>query len=274
MYEPNNGNNSPQDDFLEGVFIDYRAFDKLGETPIYEFGFGLSYTTFEYSSLKIDAQNPGAYKPASGSTPAAPTYGSISNTTVLGPDVIVSAGDGSSGKVGGKGGSLTGVTLTTRAALVTHNAIINAGNGGMGSAGNGGQGGAITSLKSLDGDFAQLFINNTGGNGGNSGALLTHDYVELFNRGDSPADVGGWRIHYTSSSGTSWNNGFTLPAGATIPAGGYYLVQMAGGSNGAPLPTPDATGGIAMAAGAGKLVLTRNDGYCGAKALVEQVDLD
>lgn len=43
----------PQDDFSEGVYIDYRAFDANNITPRYEFGFGLSYTTFSYSSLKI-----------------------------------------------------------------------------------------------------------------------------------------------------------------------------------------------------------------------------
>ncbi|CZR61718.1 probable beta-glucosidase M [Phialocephala subalpina] len=43
----------PQDDFSEGVYIDYRAFDHANITPRYEFGFGLSYTTFSYSSLSI-----------------------------------------------------------------------------------------------------------------------------------------------------------------------------------------------------------------------------
>ncbi|KAF5372399.1 hypothetical protein D9757_011610 [Collybiopsis confluens] len=36
-----------------GLEIDYRAFDAPNITPRYEFGFGLSYTTFEYSGLSI-----------------------------------------------------------------------------------------------------------------------------------------------------------------------------------------------------------------------------
>lgn len=43
----------PQCDYTEGVYVDYREFDTKNITPRYEFGFGLSYTTFEYSSLSI-----------------------------------------------------------------------------------------------------------------------------------------------------------------------------------------------------------------------------
>lgn len=55
----------PQSNFsVEGVYIDYRHFDARNITPRYEFGFGLSYTTFNYSSLQIakrDGANTDAY---------------------------------------------------------------------------------------------------------------------------------------------------------------------------------------------------------------------
>jgi beta-glucosidase len=41
------------DSFPEGLFIDYRALDKKNIAPRYEFGYGLSYTVFNYSNLAI-----------------------------------------------------------------------------------------------------------------------------------------------------------------------------------------------------------------------------
>lgn len=81
LYTPNAGTNAPQQDFSEGVFIDYRSFDERGIAPSYEFGYGLSYTTFSYSNLNVRKTSAGPYRPTTGTTGPAPTLGSISNNT-------------------------------------------------------------------------------------------------------------------------------------------------------------------------------------------------
>ncbi|GJJ13771.1 hypothetical protein Clacol_008028 [Clathrus columnatus] len=47
----------PSIDLTETLFLDYRSFDARNITPRYEFGYGLSYTSFEYSDLTIDPVN-------------------------------------------------------------------------------------------------------------------------------------------------------------------------------------------------------------------------
>ncbi|KAK3075000.1 hypothetical protein LTR53_002097 [Teratosphaeriaceae sp. CCFEE 6253] len=57
----------PQSNFTEGLYIDYRHFDLYNITPRFEFGYGLSYSTFEYSNLAVSAisnANTAEYPPA------------------------------------------------------------------------------------------------------------------------------------------------------------------------------------------------------------------
>lgn len=99
-----------------------------------------------------------------------------------------------------------------------------------------------------------VVISQVYGGGGNAGATLTHDFIELFNRGTAPASLTGWSVQYASAAGTTWQ--VTNLTNVTLQPGQYYLVQEAQGAGGTtPLPTPDATGTIAMSATAGKVAL-------------------
>jgi uncharacterized repeat protein (TIGR01451 family) len=102
-----------------------------------------------------------------------------------------------------------------------------------------------------------IVISQLYGGGGNSGATLTNDFIELFNRGTTPVSLAGWSVQYASSAGTSWQR--TDLTAVTLQPGQYYLVQEAQGAGGTTsLPTPDATGTIAMSATAGKVALVNN----------------
>jgi beta-glucosidase len=83
--------------FTEGVYIDYRHFDAHNITPRYEFGFGLTYTTFEYANLEISVTEIG--KNASALPPTAPILegGKQSLWDVL---VVVEADISNTGSVG------------------------------------------------------------------------------------------------------------------------------------------------------------------------------
>ncbi|MFC0676821.1 lamin tail domain-containing protein [Lysobacter korlensis] len=100
---------------------------------------------------------------------------------------------------------------------------------------------------------AQVVISQVYGGGGNSGATLRQDFIELHNNGNAAVSLEGWSVQYASAAGSSWQR---TPLTGSIAAGGYYLVQQAAGSGGSVnLPPPDATGTIAMSGTAGKVAL-------------------
>ena len=129
-----------------------------------------------------------------------------------------------------------------------------------------------------------VVISQVYGSGGNSGAPLNADYVELFNRSAVPVSVAGWSVQYASATGTGnfSGNGVATLAG-TIQPGQYYLVRLGnGGGAGAALPAFDASGTTNISGSAGKVVLanvatglTCNGGStpCSPAQLAQIVDL-
>lgn len=116
-----------------------------------------------------------------------------------------------------------------------------------------------------------LILNQVYGGGGNSGAPYQNDFVELRNVGATSVDVSNWSVQYASATGSAWS---ITPLSGTVAPGQYFLVRLAGGANGLPLPTPDITGTTNLSATAGKVALvnttTALTGAC--PALVSIVD--
>jgi beta-glucosidase len=54
------GGSYPIEPYTEGIFCGYRGYDKAGKKPLFAFGYGLTYTTFEYAHLKVTAAEAGA----------------------------------------------------------------------------------------------------------------------------------------------------------------------------------------------------------------------
>lgn len=96
--------------------------------------------------------------------------------------------------------------------------------------------------------------------GGNSGAVYTNDFVELYNPTDADISLKGYSLQYASYNGTfSAQNVFSFADDAAIKANGYYLVQLAAGSTvkDKPLSGVDATGNLNLAGKNGKIALVK-----------------
>lgn len=109
--------------------------------------------------------------------------------------------------------------------------------------------------------YSQVVINEVYGGGGNTGAPYRNDFIELYNNSSTDVNISSYKVAYFSASGGSGGS-LTFTAGTTIKAKGFFLIQMAAGSSttSAALPTPDATGTVAMSGTAGRIDLINNDG--------------
>jgi 5'-nucleotidase len=105
---------------------------------------------------------------------------------------------------------------------------------------------------------AGVVISEVYGGGGNTGAPVNEDFVELYNPTSAAIAVGGMSVQYraaTSTAAPTSDNVIALTG--SVPAGGHYLVGGAFGANTAAtaLPTPDVTGTAALGSTAGVVFL-------------------
>jgi DNA/RNA endonuclease G (NUC1) len=104
--------------------------------------------------------------------------------------------------------------------------------------------------------FSTVVISQVYGGGGNSGATLKNDFIEIHNTGKVDVPIDGWSVQYASSGGTSWQ---VTALSGTLAPGQYALVKEGAGTGGTTdLPLPDFSGNIAMSATSGKVALVKS----------------
>jgi hypothetical protein len=115
---------------------------------------------------------------------------------------------------------------------------------------------------------AQVVISQLYGGGGNTGATIKNDYVELFNAGTTPVSLDGYVLQYASATGNFGGSGSNpnktyLPEGVTLQPGQYYLIKQAAGNGGTvdieADYTPEGNQVLAMGGQNFKIALTSND---------------
>jgi beta-glucosidase len=53
--------NWPVEHYSEGIFVGYRGYDKSQKDPLFPFGYGLSYTTFDFANMKLEKMADGVH---------------------------------------------------------------------------------------------------------------------------------------------------------------------------------------------------------------------
>jgi predicted extracellular nuclease len=105
---------------------------------------------------------------------------------------------------------------------------------------------------------ADAVISEVYGGGGNSGAILKNDFIELANKGGAAFGLDGYSVQYISGTpGATSQWGVTPLTGAVAPGGRFLIAEAAGTGGTVALPTPDATGTLALSATSGTVALVQ-----------------
>ncbi|HEX3875557.1 MAG TPA: lamin tail domain-containing protein, partial [Bryobacteraceae bacterium] len=119
-----------------------------------------------------------------------------------------------------------------------------------------------------------LTISQVYGGGGNSGATLKNDFIEILNVSGSPISLNGYSVQYASAGGNFSGSNLTALPNVMLQPGHYFLIQESEGAGGTVnLPTPDATGTISMSASSGKVALVNGTSAIGSCTAANVVDL-
>ncbi|MGW4895468.1 lamin tail domain-containing protein [Kitasatospora sp. NPDC004240] len=103
---------------------------------------------------------------------------------------------------------------------------------------------------------ADVVLAEVYGGGGNSGAALKNDFVELANRGGAAFGLDGWSVQYISGTPGANSQWGVTPLTGTVAPGGRFLVGAAAGAGGTvDLPTVDAAGSLALSGTSGTVAL-------------------
>ncbi|KAF7303827.1 Beta-glucosidase [Mycena indigotica] len=145
---------SPQITYSEGLNLDYRWFDANNIEPRFEFGFGLSYTSFKYSNLKVSLNH---------AKRATSMYVSVSANVTAGVSSVASSTPSAVS-------SSVSVSITSSASTSSFSAVPSSASSNATSTST--APGVISSPVASIGGAATLYDQNTGSLGGNEVSQL------------------------------------------------------------------------------------------------------
>jgi DNA/RNA endonuclease G (NUC1) len=101
-----------------------------------------------------------------------------------------------------------------------------------------------------------VVISQAYGGGGNAGATIKQDFIELINHSANTINLSGWSVQFASANQVNWN--VTALPNFNLAPGQYFLIQQSQGAGGSVDLVPDLVGTALMGATSGKMVLLSN----------------